>query len=405
MNTMHINADRKIQLSSTGILLDHPFFGDLLAGLRKHPNRNIPTFRTDGEVIEYNPDFVDTLSIPHAKFILAHETLHVALTHHLRRGYRDAEDWNIAADHVVNLVLDDAGFHAPDDAVMHKSFSGKSAEEIYHIIHQEKQDGDGDGNHNSKGGGQGQNPSGGQSQPPDGDDQSDEQGNEPPPLSTGDFTDGTAKNEAERAQQEADWKVKTAQAAQAARSQGKLPGSLTELVDSILKPKANWKAQLRDFVSAISQDGYTMNPPNRRLRAIGINLPSKRSQSLGNIVIGVDTSASVSSDELEQFQGEINCILEEHPSAKATVMQCDWDLQSVDEYENHDLPIKMEVKGRRGTQFEPVFDEIERLGERPDCLIYLTDLGAEFPTPPDYPVLWASVYEGKAPWGDTIHII
>lgn len=422
MNTMHINADKKIQLSATGILLDHPFWGDLLAYLKKEPNRDIPTFSVDGETIHYNPEFVDTLSIPETKGVLAHEVLHVALTHHLRRGLRDQKIWNESCDYVINSILDETGFTLPEGALVdtHGTFKSKSAEEVYRILEgQANQNNDEDGNDQQDKNGQGdkqdnkldneqdneqdnkqdseqpQAPQNGQTE--DGESQQ-------PPCPTGDFVDGTAGEE-ERAQQEAEWKVRASQAAQAARSQGKLPGQLQELVASILKPKANWKAQLRDFVSAIAQDGYTMMPPNRRLRALGINLPSKRSQTIGHMVIGVDTSASVSSDELTQFQGEINSMLEEYPEAKATVIQCDTRINNIQEYENADLPIKIEAKGRGGTLFSPVLNWIEDNAVQLDCLIYLTDLGAPMPEQPEYPVLWASVAEGEASFGQTVHIM
>lgn len=415
MNTQHISAERKIQLAATGILLDHPFFGDLLAFLRKKSSRDTQTFKVDGETIFYNPDFVDTLSIPETKGVLAHETLHVALTHHLRRKHRDPQLWNQAGDYVVNSILDGAGFTLPDDALRNPSFNGMSAEEVYRILEEMSQnndgnsDRDGDNQQQQGQGGDGQG-GGGQSQGGQGDGQGgsgqsqdgegDGEGNQPPPLSTGDFTDGTSSEE-ERTKQEADWHVRATQAAQAARSQGKLPGQLQELVDEIIKPKVSWKSTLRDFVSTIAQDGYTMMPPNRRLRALGINLPSRRSQSLGHVVIGVDTSGSVSSEELKQFQAEINSVLEEHPEAKATVIQCDWDIQDIQEYESADLPIKMSYKGRGGTRFSPVFEAVDEMNDRPDCLVYLTDLGSSFPDQPEYPTLWVSVVDGEAPWGTT----
>ena len=401
-----VNADRKIQLAASGILLDHPFFGNLLAHLKKVPSTQTKTFKVNSKEIVYNPQFVDTLSIAETKGILAHETLHVALTHHLRRMGREMSQWQESCDYVVNSIVSEAGFTLPDDALINSRFDNMSVEDVYKIIFMERppQDQEEQGDNDNQEGGTGQGEGAGQGGDDDQEGDSDGQNNPPPPLSTGDFEDGPATEE-DRTTDESNWKVRTIQAAHAARSQGKLPRQLKHLIKDIIKPKANWKAQLRDFVSATSKDGYTMMPPNRRMIHQGIYLPSLRSQTLNKIVIGVDTSASVSNDELTQFQSEINSILEENTEASAVVIQCDTRINDVTEYENSDLPIKMEARGRGGTSFDPVFDWVEDNGAEPDCLVYLTDLECNFPDQPGYPVLWASVADHTAPWGQTIHII
>jgi predicted metal-dependent peptidase len=60
---------------------------------------------TDGVTLFYNPSFVDTLNSATLVGVLAHEVMHPALQHHLRRSTRNPRRWNIACDYAINLLL------------------------------------------------------------------------------------------------------------------------------------------------------------------------------------------------------------------------------------------------------------------------------------------------------------
>jgi hypothetical protein len=64
---------------------------------------------TDGVSLYYNPEFVDTLNSATLAGVLAHEVMHPALQHHVRRSRRDPKRWNEACDYAINPLLLDAG--------------------------------------------------------------------------------------------------------------------------------------------------------------------------------------------------------------------------------------------------------------------------------------------------------
>ena len=66
---------------------------------------NCPTTQTNGRKLEYNPSFVDKLSLPAAKCIVLHECGHVLSNHQHRRGQRNHKGYNIAADLALNCML------------------------------------------------------------------------------------------------------------------------------------------------------------------------------------------------------------------------------------------------------------------------------------------------------------
>src|SRR5215472_4066695 len=92
---------------------------------------SLPTMATDGSRIVYNPAFVDQLKPAELEGTLAHEVLHCALGHQCRRGERDPELWNQAADFAINPILLGNGFTLPAGALVDPAFNNLSAEEIY----------------------------------------------------------------------------------------------------------------------------------------------------------------------------------------------------------------------------------------------------------------------------------
>ena len=126
-------ASIRIQKARTTLLLDHPFFGSLLFRLKGREQRSISTMATDGVSLYYNPEFVDTLNSATLAGVLAHEVMHPALQHHLRRSGRDPRRWNEACDYAINPLLLDAGLSLPDGVLVDHRFRGMSAEQIYNL--------------------------------------------------------------------------------------------------------------------------------------------------------------------------------------------------------------------------------------------------------------------------------
>ena len=88
---------------------------------------------TDGVSLYYNPEFVDTLNSATLAGVLAHEVMHPALQHHVRRSGRDPRRWNEACDYAINPLLLDAGLSLPEGVLVDHRFRGMSAEQIYNL--------------------------------------------------------------------------------------------------------------------------------------------------------------------------------------------------------------------------------------------------------------------------------
>src|SRR5262249_40573193 len=154
---------------------------------------------------------------------------------------------------------------------------------------------------------------------------------------------------------------------------GRKPGAIERPLQEAREKKQDWRAILREFISARAPSDYRWSPPNRRYVAAGLYLPSVHRTGLGEIVVAIDTSGSIARSELEQFAGELTAISEEAQPETLHVVYCDSAVQSVQEFTRGEA-IKVEAKGGGGTDFRPVFDWVTEQNIQPTCLIYLTDL-------------------------------
>lgn len=395
-----MTAKEKLIKARAALVLDQPFFGSLVLRLKPQEDLSCNTLWVDGTNLGFSPKFVDSLSMDQLKGCLCHEVLHCALAHHARRGDRDGKKWNVAADYAVNPVIKDK-FSLPDGFLFDPAFNDLSAENIYSKLPQEEsgkddqgQDGSGNGDSqedSSPGSdsGQGQDPGG-----------------------CGEVRDAPAEDgstpgsEADLSKSEAEWKVAVAQAAQQAKSFGKLPAGIDRIVEEIINPRVDWRSILRYFMDTVSKSDYSWSPPNRRHIHSNIYLPSCRNTELGTVIIAVDTSGSIDDETLNKVAAELSGILND-VQAEAHVIYCDAEIQNVEYFGPGDFLGILNAKGGGGTDFRPVFDWIEKENISPSCLIYFTDLDGEFPeSDPGFPVLW--IVEGKtfesAPFGEILEI-
>ena len=374
----------KLTKARTRLVLSQPFFGSLALRMGLIENPAIETMATDGRDVHFNPSFVDGLTMDELVGVLAHEVMHPACNHHTRRGSRDAERWNIAADYAINPVLIDNGFTLPAEALLDPAYAGLSAEAIYNRLPPAQ-----------SGGGGGQD------------------GNCPDPGRCGGVMDAPGEagrpSPAELASAEAEWRQAVAQSATIAKNAGKLPGDLARLVDEVLHPKADWREILRRFVEMSAKQEYRWNPPNRRFVHQGVYLPSCRSEQMPPIAVAIDTSGSVSQSEMNQFAAEITSILEDCMPEEIHVLYCDSRLRNAETFSPHDLPIELHPRGGGGTDFRPPFEWLDDAGIDPVCVVYLTDLYcSSYPDEPAYPTLWVTTtapgHVSEPPFGEVVYM-
>jgi predicted metal-dependent peptidase len=353
---------------------------------------------TDGISIYYNPDFVATLNAATLCGVLAHEVLHPALHHHVRRSGRDPKRWNEACDYAINPLLLDAGLHLPDGVLVDDRFREMSAEQIYNQIQTgaEREPGGQDDAEDPEGKGT--------------TDPSSSSGNSDAisaPVSEGGIgqvldaplpDDETPTVE----EQVREWSVAVNQAVTLAKQTGKVPAGIRRTLDGAAEAGVDWRELLRRLWSETTPADYSWMRPNRRHIWAGLYLPGVMREGVGEVAIAVDCSGSVNSRQLRLFEAEVRSILEGQRPQRVYVLYFDAMVHKVEMFEAGQR-VSLDPVGGGGTEFGPCFEWLDEHGVVPQTLIFLTDLYGSFPSSePAYPVLWASTGGRKAPFGAVI---
>lgn len=366
----------KLAKAKANLILEKPFYATLACNLPWVRDDSIPTMATDGKHVYWSGPFVDQMSLDECKFVVCHELLHCVFLHMHRLGSRDTYNWNVATDIVINDmlikegvgVMPKMGLNNPQLAAAGKYL----AEEVYNLL----------------------------PPPPPKNKQGGAGGNgQPGPLDQLKAPTGT---QAEQTQAANDMKVMVAQAAQAAKMQGKLSAGLERLVGELLRPKVNWKDVLRNFLTVRAKVERSYARPNRRYLDQDMFLPSLRGEQMGDILVAVDCSGSIGQRELDEFATEITAIHQDLRPGKLHVIYFDSKIAHAEEYSADDT-LNIRPHGGGGTAFSPIFKYATDNDLDPVACVVLTDLYcSDFGNVPDYPVLWCTNGATEAPFGSVV---
>lgn len=412
---------QNLQKAKAALILDQPFFASLLLGMEIVENAACKTMRTNGEIIEFNPEFIADKSVQELTFVLAHETLHCAFEHMYTRGNRDANKWNIAADYVINDILVNENVGTMIDGALFnpelvKQGNG-TTHGVYAILPEPPKDdkkpdkgkkgkdkGKDKGNGKGKGKDKGEGNADGDGQGEGQDDQSQGEGYPGAGESGGamDEVIDAAQDEATNSQKASENRVRVVQAANAAKMAGKLSAGLARVVKEVTASRTDWKANLRRFFTERAKVDWSFARPKRRFLAEDIYLPSLAGERMGSTVIAIDCSGSVSATELELFSKETSAIIQDVCPEVTHVIYFDSEVLRIESFTKDDQ-FKINPIGGGGTRFSPVFKYIEKHNLNPNACVFLTDLVcADFGDAPSYPVMWVTTLATDAPFGEVL---
>lgn len=348
------------------------FLGSLLCNHKFKWDTEAPTAWCNGETIGLNPDFFMSLDVEGRVTLLAHELWHTGMDHMHRCGDRCPEVFNIAADHVINLMLKSAGY---DFSALYKidfppcmdnRFTGMTTEEVYDLLIQE---------------GGGNAPSG-----------------EVPALS-GDIKESDSVSVADVLGKI----VQAKQVSQISQEAGVIPGEVELKISEFLDPVLPWEVLLYRYFNEMSQDDYSWRRPSRRYDEE--YLPSLMGENgLEHLIYYLDISGSVSDAEIKRFNSEVRYIHQQLRPKRLTLVTFDTALQDRYEFEQDDAFEEITVTGRGGTSLQEVHDDIKEL--QPTAAVIFSDMYVHPMENPGVPVLWVVLNNpGYEPdFGTAIHI-
>ena len=426
-------AEKRLEWLCSFTIIRYRFVHEILMMMNKHTDIMCPTMGVrvigTGFDLAYNPNFFMQLQDPEAMYVFSHECFHLVLHHCTRRKFDDHVLGNIAQDLAVNELIEEQAGSCERPKVFIKNDKSKkleeklmgcfveelekepmfkgilkkqSAEWYYDFLKERlpkmtikikvRGQGGGEGKDKEKGEGDGK-------------------GDKEKQKDKSQTGSGSQEITIEICDEHGGWdktneiadEIIRAKVEEMMRSNkwGDLSAGTVETIMAAQKPEINWRRYVRAWAGNLvwREREVTVKRPNRRT---GFKHPGFKKIHVDRILLAIDTSGSIGSEELAQFLREMNRIQELTP---IDVMQ--FDAAVTTQPRQYDKKReKFDFKGRGGTSFQPVMDTAQKF--RYKGLIILTDGQAEAPIkPPSTRVLWALTNPAMNPpvdWGQRVWI-
>lgn len=358
----------RLDLAYSKLGLREAFIAAVMTRVKREVSDKVPTAGTNGTWVRYNPKFCEPLTDEELFGLVLHESCHIVMMHMWRREGRDPRIWNYANDALINAYIKSRGWQLPKGGV-HLGWVKEehSSEYVYNKIKEQQQE-----QQKSKGGGAG-----------DGDKDDGMGGGFD---GTGDLED--AQDDATRVDMEAT----IVASAKMAKDCGQGSSMIDRVLERVGEPMVRWQDVCRSMMTESCAADYTYTRPSRRFIGSGLYLPSLRSDALGGLAIGFDTSGSMGPKECNQIAAEIQAIVDDLQPSFVEVVYCDYAVTHVERFERDD-PLVLRPKGGGGTRFQPVFEHFANTDERYCGMIFFTDMEGNLQEceEPPFPMIWADI--------------
>ena len=349
----------KLVTARIGLLLRHPFFGNMATRLELVDASDwCQTLATDGRYFYFNNEFVNKLKPKEAEFGFGHEILHLVLDHLGRRGDRDPELSNIAADMVANQILkDDKIGEVPSfiKIFQDNKYRSWSYEQVYEDIEKrckkinikelgELLDEHLDGDEFEEGS---------------------EDGDGPGPVRYTAEEKKKIKDEIKEAI------ISSAQMAGA----GKIPAAIQRIITDLTEPKLNWLQLINMNIQSILKNDFSFARMNRKSQHSGAILPGLIHQDTIEVAISVDMSGSITDKAAKDMISEVKGLMDQFSDFKLHLWCFDTEVYQYKEFtqDNAEEIYEYQPKGGGGTMFECNWRFMKDNDIEPKLFIMFTD--------------------------------
>jgi len=384
-------------------------------------------------------EYIEDKSDNFVEALLYHEVAHLVLMHPILCLGRVRSLWNISADIKSNQYVDEGGYNVPPDWIQAPKWGEfelememldgtkeviatvdecgkKSAITIYDELYEQLKDNMkmmaggkfGDNMPGGKGSG-GDSGDDGEGDEEEGEGQGQDGDSSKNIPNHGGWEDKVGSKSREEVTNELKDRIRDAY--ESAKRQGTLPAGLGRSIGELLESKTNWKDILRATITSAMPYEASYRLPHKRSYATGIYMPHIEKES-SDVVIALDTSGSISQDELTSFISEIVAMSRQCHNLNMEIIICDAEIHEVYPVRNGSINdiMKIEAKGGGGTSHIPVFEYCKKNKVNGKLLINFTDGFTSFPEPGDVSIetLWVltenSIAPEKIPFGHVIRI-
>ena len=375
--------------ASKELMLKEPFYGLLLMSLNKIWSDKLPTAGVRLKGINYelaiNPSFWESLPMEQKIGVLKHELLHIGFFHLVNfTNYSNKKVLNIAMDLEINQYIERSWL--PEDGMFLDTFPELDLEErkgtryyydkLMELAQEQEETMQCIMNAISNGESECELPNGQKINIPDHDWDEIEQLDE----ATKKLIESQTKHIVEQV------------ADQVQKSRGTVPGEFAEILERLRHidpPKFDWKGYMRRFAGR-SIKTYTKKSRRKYNKRLPDN-PGLKIKRHKHILAAIDTSGSVSTNELKEFLSELYHM--KKTGSEVTIIECDTAISYIGKF---DPKKDLEIHGRGGTDFQPVIDYYNEHQKEYSCLFYFTDGECSAPEGAKGNILWVLSSRGSA---------
>ena len=373
LEEMRVEVYDRIIVARVGLLLRHPFFGNMATRLRILAADDwLPTAAVDGRNLYYNTQFFNAMTNKEIEFVVAHEILHMVFDHLGRRDDRNPMLYNIAADYKVNnlLVRDRIG-EKPKivDCFQDFQYDADTSEEIYDKLFEKAKQNMEDFLEQLAGEGEmlDEHLDDGESDGESGEEEKDVNGN-----NVSKKRPKFSKEEMAKIKDEIKEGMMTA--AQAAGA-GNTPGEITRMIQELTEPKMNWREILQQQIQSTIKNDFTFSRPNRKGWHTGAILPGQDFDETIDISVGIDMSGSIGNSQATDFLSEVQGIMDQYQDYNIKVWCFDTKVYNEQDFtsDNGEVLQDYEIVGGGGTDFMANWTYMKENDIQPKKFIMFTD--------------------------------
>jgi predicted metal-dependent peptidase len=372
LEDMRVEVLDRIIVARIGLLLRHPFFGNMATRLRILAADDwCPTAAVDGRNLYFNTQFFNAMSNKEVEFVIAHEILHCVFDHLGRRGDRNPQIYNIAADYIVNntLVRDRIGEMVKIvDCFQDFKYEGWTSEEVYDDIYEQAKkngqdfldqlgemldehlDWDEDGEGSSQG----------------------EEGEDGQGNAVSKKRPKYSKEEIKQIKDEI--KENMISAAQSAGA-GNTPAGVARMIKELTEPKMNWRELLQQQIQSTIRNDFTFSRPSRKGWHTGAILPGMDYDETIDLCICIDMSGSIGDVQGRDFLSEIQGIMDQYKDYKIKLWCFDTRVYNEQDFsaDGGESLNDYEIMGGGGTDFMVNWTYMKENDIQPKKFIMFTD--------------------------------
>jgi predicted metal-dependent peptidase len=378
----NMTVTEKITYAKCRLLIRHRLFGGLLLEfpIEETTRPDIDTMATDNVKIMYNKGFVEKLNKNQVMTCLLHELQHILFKHFMRfnihnsiKNEADRKQLNFALDYAINSIIinematKDNLLEFPKGILYDEAFKGMNAEKILSLLKEEQKKNPSkyDQRMQSNAGDFGQFDNHGASS-----------------EMTGDGVASTKKKTGKSLQDQMndiDKKIFKTASSLREKEKGDVPAEIQRLIDEYmeeLEGHINWKRFIKRKIQEIGRGQYTTAKVNRAYLPYGLYLPGQTG-SKAKVALALDTSGSISQEDIIEFVGELKSMLRMMPFLEIILYGCDSIIHGktrIKGLKNFRNDVNKVLTGGGGTSFIPVFEDLAKHKDKDiKALFYFTD--------------------------------